>query len=182
MASFMDVNIPIDKYKKPAWSSRHSKLTYLCPFLIQYNSTFIGSYCSGSVLVKSSIHYNTTTHHNITTMHRYSKLSLLALASVASVASARPSAPAQLDTRGNTEACTNGKAIYVTSNTAQNAVVALPIAQNGSLLVANGVSTATGGTGQSGLGSNGAAAGPDSLFSQSAIAIAGNVCALTYGK
>lgn len=108
-------------------------------------------------------------------MHRYSKLSLLALVSVASVVSARPSAPAHLDARGNTEACTNGKAIYVTSNTAQNAVVALPIAQNGSLLVANGASTATGGTGQSGVDSTGADAGPDSLFSQSAIAIAGNV-------
>lgn len=109
-------------------------------------------------------------------MHCNSKLSLLALASVASVASARPSAPTYLDARGNTEACTNGKAIYVTSNTAQNAVVALPIARDGSLLVAQGASTATGGTGASGVDSDGAAAGPDSLFSQSTIAIAGNVC------
>ncbi|CAK7210468.1 hypothetical protein SEUCBS140593_000834 [Sporothrix eucalyptigena] len=105
-------------------------------------------------------------------MHCYSKLSLLALASVASIASARPSS---LDTRGAAnEACTNGKAIYITSNTAQNSIVAVPIAQNGSLIVNQGSSTATGGSGASGItASSGAAAGPDSLFSQSAIALAG---------
>ncbi|CAK7213475.1 hypothetical protein SCUCBS95973_001805 [Sporothrix curviconia] len=110
-------------------------------------------------------------------MHCYSKLSLLALASVASVASARPSAPAHLDTRGSssTAACTTGKAIYITSNTAQNAVVAVPIAQNGSLAVGEGSSTSTGGTGASGVAAGTSnAAGPDSIFSQSAIAIAGS--------
>ncbi|CAK7219679.1 hypothetical protein SBRCBS47491_003928 [Sporothrix bragantina] len=108
-------------------------------------------------------------------MHCYSKVSLLALASVASVASARPSAPTHLDTRSSTEACANGKAIYITSNTAQNAVVAVPIAQNGSLVPSQGSSTSTGGTGASGItAASGDAAGPDSLFSQSAIAIAGN--------
>ncbi|KIH93594.1 hypothetical protein SPBR_04268 [Sporothrix brasiliensis 5110] len=106
-------------------------------------------------------------------MHYYNKLKLLALASVLSVASARPST---IDIRGNPdpEACVNGKAIYVASNAASNAVVAVPIAENGSLQVAKGSSTATGGAGANGLEDGGKPSGPDAIFSQSGVAIAGD--------
>ena len=66
-----------------------------------------------------------------------------------------------------------GKAIYIISNDAQaNTVVAIPLASNGSLLVDQGSSTATGANGLSGLTATGSPAGPDSLFSQSALAVA----------
>ncbi|EPE04876.1 3-carboxymuconate cyclase [Ophiostoma piceae UAMH 11346] len=76
--------------------------------------------------------------------------------------------------RSNSKAAnTSGKAIYIITNDAQaNSVVAIPIASDGSLLVDQGSSTATGAAGLSGLTADGAPAGPDSLFSQSAITLA----------
>lgn len=71
----------------------------------------------------------------------------------------------------------NGKAIYMLSNQASNSVVAVPIAQDGTLNEAGGSSTETGGAGANGVdGSTNQPAAPDPLFSQSALTVAGNVC------
>ncbi|KAL2812925.1 hypothetical protein BDW59DRAFT_178358 [Aspergillus cavernicola] len=64
-----------------------------------------------------------------------------------------------------------GKAVYVLTNNANNAVIGLPIYKNG--LLGEGQVTTTGGTGQNGLNSTQDPAGPDSLFSQGAVAVAG---------
>lgn len=70
----------------------------------------------------------------------------------------------------------NGKAIYMLSNQASNSVVAVPIAQDGTLNEAGGSSTDTGGSGATGVdGSTNQPANPDPLFSQSALTVAGNV-------
>jgi len=67
-----------------------------------------------------------------------------------------------------------GKGIYFLTNDAQNAVVALPIAADGSL--SNGTVTSTGGAGSNSIdGSTNLAAAPDPLLSQSALTIAGQV-------
>ncbi len=68
----------------------------------------------------------------------------------------------------------NGKAVYLLTNDNSNAVVALPIGKDG--LLAPGSRTATGGSGANGIdGSTNQPAAPDALFSQSSLAIAGNV-------
>jgi hypothetical protein len=68
---------------------------------------------------------------------------------------------------------TNAKAIYFMTNAANNSIVALKVAADGTL--SDGSITATGGAGMSGLDSTGAPAAPDSLFSQGAVKVAGNV-------
>jgi hypothetical protein len=68
---------------------------------------------------------------------------------------------------------TNAKAVYFITNAANNAVVALKVAADGTL--SDGSITSTGGAGMSGVDSTGAPAAPDSLFSQSAVKVAGNV-------
>lgn len=72
-----------------------------------------------------------------------------------------------------TGGASSGKAIYVITNDETNAVLALPI-RNG-LLAAGGM-TKTGGAGANGiLSSTMQPAGPDALFSQSSLTIAGMV-------
>lgn len=66
-----------------------------------------------------------------------------------------------------------GKAIYILSNEKDNAVVAMPIDKDGKL--GQGVSTATGGEGANAVDGNGQPAGPDALFSQSALTVTGMV-------
>ncbi|KAI0965061.1 hypothetical protein F4678DRAFT_454058 [Xylaria arbuscula] len=68
----------------------------------------------------------------------------------------------------------NGKAIYMISNEKDNAVLALPIGKDGLFAPGTATLTATGGTGMAGVDAEGQPAGPDSLFSQSSITIAGN--------
>src|SRR5262245_52709237 len=68
-----------------------------------------------------------------------------------------------------------GKAIYLITNAKENAVVALKVGQDG--LLSTGTRTATGGAGGNGVDDKGQAATPDALFSQSALTIAGSVCA-----
>ncbi|KAJ3580479.1 hypothetical protein NPX13_g77 [Xylaria arbuscula] len=68
----------------------------------------------------------------------------------------------------------NGKAIYMISNEKDNTVLALPIGKDGLLSPETMTLTATGGVGMAGVESDGQPAGPDSLFSQSSVTIAGN--------
>jgi hypothetical protein len=69
----------------------------------------------------------------------------------------------------------DGRAVYMITNEKNNAVVAVPIGQDG-LLKAGGSSTATGGAGANGIdGANNQPAAPDPLFSQSSLTLAGNV-------
>jgi hypothetical protein len=68
---------------------------------------------------------------------------------------------------------TNAKAIYFITNAANNSIVALKVAADGTL--SDGSITSTGGAGMSGVDSTGAPAAPDSLFSQGALKVAGNV-------
>jgi hypothetical protein len=70
-------------------------------------------------------------------------------------------------------ASNNAKAIYFLSNAANNSIVALKVAADGTL--SDGSITSTGGAGMSGVDSTGAPAAPDSLFSQGALKVAGNV-------
>ena len=70
-------------------------------------------------------------------------------------------------------ASTNAKAIYFITNAASNSIVALKVAADGTL--SDGSITSTGGAGMSGVDSTGAPAAPDSLFSQGAVKVAGNV-------
>jgi hypothetical protein len=66
------------------------------------------------------------------------------------------------------------KGIYFLTNDAQNAVIALPIAADGTL--SDGTVTATGGAGSNSIdGSTNLAAAPDALVSQSSLTIAGQV-------
>lgn len=68
----------------------------------------------------------------------------------------------------------NAKAVYFLTNDAKNSVVALKVDTDGTL--SDGSITLTGGSGASGIESkNNATAGPDSLFSQSALKAEGNV-------
>ncbi|MCJ1466089.1 hypothetical protein MMC07_004708 [Pseudocyphellaria aurata] len=68
----------------------------------------------------------------------------------------------------------NAKAVYFLTNEAKNSVVALKVHADGSL--SDGSITLTGGSGASGISSmNNATAGPDSLFSQSALKAEGNM-------
>lgn len=69
---------------------------------------------------------------------------------------------------------TVGKAIYFLTNDAQNAVVALPIAADGTL--SNGTVTATNGAGSNAIdGTTNQTSAPDALVGQSSLTIAGNV-------
>ena len=70
-------------------------------------------------------------------------------------------------------ASTGARAIYFLTNAANNSIVALKVSVDGT--VSDGTITATGGIGMSGVDSKGAPAAPDSLFSQGALKIAGNV-------
>lgn len=66
------------------------------------------------------------------------------------------------------------RAIYFISNDASNSVVALPVGQDG--MLSTGTLTPTGGSGSAGIDSaTNESAGPDALFSQAALTIAGNV-------
>jgi hypothetical protein len=71
----------------------------------------------------------------------------------------------------------NAKAIYILSNDEENAVIALPVQSDGSVgPLESATRTATKGTGSSGIdGMTNEPAAPDSLFSQSALTVAGNV-------
>jgi hypothetical protein len=72
------------------------------------------------------------------------------------------------------QAVAAGKAIYFLTNDQENAVVAVPIAADGTLSA--GSLTATGGAGSNSIdGSTGQPAVPDPLVSQSSLTIAGNV-------
>lgn len=67
-----------------------------------------------------------------------------------------------------------GKAIYLLTNNANNAVVALPIGPDGTLC--NGTVTGTGGAGSNAIdGTTNTPAGPDALIGQSALAVVGQV-------
>jgi hypothetical protein len=72
-----------------------------------------------------------------------------------------------------TAATTNAKAIYFITNAANNSIVALKVAADGTL--SDGSITATGGAGMNGVDSTGAPAAPDALFSQGAVKVAGSV-------
>lgn len=65
------------------------------------------------------------------------------------------------------------KAIYFITNDAQNSVVALKVAEDGTL--SDGSITSTGGAGMTGVDANGLPAVPDGLFSQGAVKVAGKV-------
>lgn len=68
----------------------------------------------------------------------------------------------------------NAKAVYFLTNDAKNSVVALKVNADGTL--SDGSITLTGGSGASGVdGMTNTTAGPDSLFSQSALKAEGNV-------
>ncbi|KAI5926236.1 hypothetical protein F4810DRAFT_586381 [Camillea tinctor] len=68
----------------------------------------------------------------------------------------------------------NGKAIYLITNDNTNAVVSIPIGEDG-LLQTTGTSTATAGAGSNSFdGLTNQTAAPDALFSQSSLTIAGN--------
>ena len=74
---------------------------------------------------------------------------------------------------GGAKPVANAKAIYFISNAANNSVVALKVAADGTL--SDGSMTATGGAGMSGVDATGAPAGADGLFSQGSVKIAGSV-------
>ena len=100
-------------------------------------------------------------------------LHLLVLASAPFSVLARPSS-CGAPPKNNT----NGKAIYFLTNDKSNAVVALPIGQDG-LLRAPGTKTATGGSGGNGVTApDNKPAAPDALFSQGSLTVAGNVRSL----
>lgn len=65
------------------------------------------------------------------------------------------------------------RAIFFLSNAANNSVIALKVAADGTL--SDGTITPTGGAGMSGVDATGAPAGADGLFSQGSVKIAGNV-------
>lgn len=74
---------------------------------------------------------------------------------------------------GNEAAATVGKAIYFLTNDKANAVVAVPIGNDGTL--SKGAATMTGGAGSVGVDAQGQPATPDALISQSSLTVAGNV-------
>jgi hypothetical protein len=77
---------------------------------------------------------------------------------------------------GAAAAASNAKAIYFMTNTANNSIVALKVAADGT--VSDGSVTSTGGAGMSGVDASGAPAAPDALFSQGSVKVAGNVSAI----
>ncbi|KAL1887402.1 hypothetical protein Sste5346_010243 [Sporothrix stenoceras] len=108
----------------------------------------------------------------------HSTLLFLFLAPLTPLAEARPAACAAKGAKA-----TNGKAVYLITNDQANAVVALPIGQDG-LLKGAATSTPTGGAGANGIdGSTNQTAAPDALFSQSSLTIAGmNLFAVNAGS
>ena len=68
------------------------------------------------------------------------------------------------------------RAIYIQSNQATNAVVAIPIGKNGTLMDGKSTCTDTGGAGATLINSmTGQPEGPDALGSQGSVTVAGNV-------
>jgi hypothetical protein len=92
----------------------------------------------------------------------------LGLALLSACADAAPNPAAQR----RTAAAHTGKAIYFLTNDKQNAVVALPIASDGTL--GKGTVTPTGDSGSHAI-SGGGNTGADALISQAALTVAGNV-------
>jgi hypothetical protein len=104
---------------------------------------------------------------------------LTALAPSAIQVSARPAK--SCGSKGGAAKVTNGKAVFMLSNQAENAVVAVPIAQDGTLNEKGASSTKTGGAGATGIdGSTNKPSNPDALFSQSALTVAGNVSQVSF--
>jgi hypothetical protein len=104
--------------------------------------------------------------------------SLVAGCVLAQAIYAAPLVDVALVARGGRHHCASAsagaKAVYFITNAAQNSVVALKVAADGTL--SDGSITATGGAGLAGIdGSTNAPAAPDSLFSQGAVKVAGNV-------
>ena len=98
---------------------------------------------------------------------------IIATIACVSLATARPHSACAAGVSANSSSATP-KAIYFISNTADNSIIALKVAQNG--ILSDGSITATGGAGLSGISAaDGKAAAPDSLFSQGVVKIAGNV-------
>lgn len=94
---------------------------------------------------------------------------LLATVLLASLTGAQP-----VQSRAATCSAASGKAIYFITNNKQNAVVALPIAADGTL--SKGTVTGTGGQGGNTIdGSTNSSAGPDALASQASLTVAGQV-------
>ena len=97
----------------------------------------------------------------------------LLLAAIGSLSIVIEAAPAYESKRAGCNAA-NGKAIYFLTNNQQNAVVALPIAADGTL--SNGTVTETSGMGSNSIdGSTNSSAGPDALVGQAAVTVAGQV-------
>ena len=80
--------------------------------------------------------------------------------------------------RGSSKAVKVGKAVYILTNTAENAVVALPIGADGKLSA--GKMAKTGGAGSAAVNAEGKPEGPDALASQSALTVVGNVSVLRF--
>lgn len=72
------------------------------------------------------------------------------------------------------------KAVYFLSNSKENSVISLAVASDGTL--SEGSTTPTGGKGGNGIdGMTNEPSGPDALFSQGAVSVAGNVCRIPNG-
>ncbi|XP_014551659.1 hypothetical protein COCVIDRAFT_30821 [Bipolaris victoriae FI3] len=74
--------------------------------------------------------------------------------------------------QGSNKAVKVGKAVYLITNEAENAVIALPIGADGRLSA--GKMAKTGGTGSAAVNAEGKPEGPDALASQSSLTVAGN--------
>ena len=96
---------------------------------------------------------------------------LLSFLTVILLADAAPSNGSGADAAGGK----NAKAVYFLTNEAKNSIVALKVNPDGTL--SEGSITSTGGSGATGLNglANNTAAGPDALFSQSALKVESNV-------
>jgi hypothetical protein len=68
---------------------------------------------------------------------------------------------------------TAGRAIYILTNDAENAVVAVPIGKDG--MLSKGTVVKTGGAGLNSVDAMGQPAAPDALVGQSALTVVGNV-------
>ena len=123
--------------------------------------------------------------HSLFTMLGLPQIQILALAAFASVGQA---APHQKECGGSSHSwndkncmqpqkgygAATGRAIYLLTNDAENAVVAVPIEADGKLT--KGTLTKTGGAGSNIIdAATGMKAGPDALDSQSALTIVGEV-------
>lgn len=78
--------------------------------------------------------------------------------------------------QGSNKAVKVGKAVYLITNEAENAVIALPIGADGKLSA--GKMAKTGGTGSAAVNAEGKPETPDALVSQSSLTVAGNVSLL----